>query len=56
VVLPPPQLPAANALHDEMSEDKAVAPLVFRGTAVEKGEDGYRHFANYCAYREMAPE
>jgi len=40
----------------DMSEDKTVAPPLFRGTAAENGEDWFRHFENYCAYRELTPE
>jgi len=39
-----------------MSEDKAVAPPLFRGTATENGEDWFRHFEVYCDYRDLTPE
>lgn len=37
-----------------MAEDKTLAPPLFRGTIAENGEDWYRHFENYCSYKEMA--
>jgi len=45
-----------DAFDDDMSEHKAVAPPLFRGTAAENGEDSFRHFENYCAYRDLTPE
>ena len=36
--------------------NKAVAPPLFRGTAAENGEDSFRHFENYCTYRDLTPE
>jgi len=33
-----------------------VAPPLFWGTAAVNGEDWFRHFENYCAYRELTPE